>query len=166
MFNKPDGAVTKEYLISIFDYKDGNLYWKEKVSDKVVIGSKVGSLKHGRPSTKINKKDYYLHRLIFCMHYGYFPEMVDHIDGNILNNKIENLRGCNKFENARNSKRPITNTTGVKGVQWKKDKNKFKVEIWVDKKPRFFGYYDSLDEAKLIAISARNKHHKEFARHE
>ena len=161
-----DELISKEFLHQLFEYKSGVLYWKVKWSDKVVVGSPVGYIKDGYLGTKINKIDYRNHRLIFMMHHGYLPKIIDHIDGNPLNNCIENLREATHSGNSCNSRKPHTNTTGKKGVCWKKDKNKYKVEIWVSNKPKFFGYYKDFELACLVADEARNKYHKEFARHE
>ena len=161
-----EDSITKEFLHEIYQYKDGILYWKKKVTDKVVVGSPVGNIKNGYLGTKINKVDFRNHRLIFMMHKGYFPKIIDHIDGNPLNNKIENLRDATQSGNSQNSRKPITNTSGKKGVCWKKDKQKFKVELYVNNKPKFFGYYKDFELACLVSDEARSKYHKEYARYE
>ena len=60
----------------------------------------------------------------------------------------------------------MTNTSGKKGVCWKKDKQKFKVELYVNSKNKFFGYYKDFELACLVSDEARSKYHKEFARYE
>jgi len=161
-----DELINKEFLHQLFEYKDGVLYWKTKWSDKIVIGNPVGYLRNGYLGTKINKIDYKNHRLIFMMHYGYLPKTIDHIDGNPLNNKIENLREATSSQNGYNKKISKANTSGKKGVFWKKDRNKYKVEITINSNPTFFGYYKDFELACLVADEVRNKYHKEFARHE
>lgn len=158
--------ITLDLLNQIYEYRDGKLFWKIKFTDKVVIGKEVGTIRNGYKSTKINKKDYGVHRLIFFMHKGYFPKCIDHVDGNPLNNHIENLRDANRMQNAQNSKIPKTNTSGFKNVTWKKDRCKWKVEIRQNNKVHFFGYFDSVFHANEVAKEARNLLHKEFARHE
>ena len=150
----------------IFEYKDGELYWKEKVSHKVVIGKIAGDIVNGRRRVRFNKKTSLVHRVVFCMHNGYLPNLIDHVDGNPLNNRIENLREATHCQNSMNSKKPITNTSGCKHVSWKKDRQKYKVEMAVNKKVMFFGYYEDLELADLVANEARAKYHKEFAKHE
>jgi hypothetical protein len=158
--------ISQEYLKYLFDYKDGELYWKVKFTDKVNIGSLVGHMKHGRRYTKINKKDYLVHRLIYLYHHGYLPKCVDHMDCDMSNNRIENLREATRSQNNYNSRLSKANTSGAKGVTWKKERNKWKVEFYIDKKLCFFGSYSDFEEAKSVAIAKRNEHHKEFARHE
>ena len=161
-----DQLISKELLNELFEYRDGILYWKKKIAPKIVVGTSVGHLRNGYLATKINYVDYLNHRLIFMMHHGFLPCIVDHIDGNSLNNKIENLREADFCGNSRNSKKPSNNTSGKKGVYWKKDKSAYKVELWVNNKPKFFGYYKDFELACLVSDEARSKYHKEFARYE
>lgn len=51
-------TLTKEYLHEIFDYRDGNLYWKIKKAYKIKIGQKAGSLQSDKQyfQVSINKK--------------------------------------------------------------------------------------------------------------
>jgi hypothetical protein len=152
-------------LNKLFEYRDGNLYWKvDKRS--VHVGDKVGSKRaDGYCRTKINQKEYLLHRLIFCMHHGYLPKSVDHIDGNPSNNCIENLRECSHGENMMNSKAPKTNKSGTKGVSWNVGSKKWQVRIQNKNKCVYLGVYEDKELAELVAIHGRKDLHGEFARH-
>lgn len=99
------------------------------------------------------------------MHHGYLPDVIDHIDGDILNNKIENLRPATHTQNMRNTKLSSRNNSGVKGVNWDKKSNKWRVHISVDGKTKTFGRFKDMELAELIAIEARDKYYGEFARH-
>ena len=161
-----DQDINKEILNFLFDYKDGELYWKFSLSCKSPKGTIAGSIKHdGYRRIGLNKKVYLAHRLIFMMFYGYMPEIVDHIDGNKLNNKIENLRGATKSQNCQNQKLPIDNTSGYKNVRWNKTKARWCVNLRVRNKNIHIGYYKDIELADLVAQEARDKYHKEFARH-
>lgn len=164
--------ITQKYLQEIFDYKDGNLLWKNKTVDSIgrsknhLNGQIAGTLeKHGYLRVRVNNKNYLIHRLIFMYHYGYFPIQVDHIDGNTLNNHIENLRQATNAQNCKNSKLSINNKSGVKGVSWHKASRKWMAHLQTVEKRHFIGYFNELDKAKIAIIEARNKLHGEFARH-
>lgn len=160
--------ITKEYLHEIFQYKDGLLYWKKKASkhSPVKIGSIAGNVKNdGYYAVKILFKSYSLHRIIFMYHYGFFPEEVDHIDNNKSNNLIENLRASNRKQNMCNTRTPITNTSGVKGVVWHKRDKKWSVQLMLNRKRHSFGYYDDFELAELVMQMAREKYHGNFANH-
>ena len=158
--------MTKDYLNQLFTYTNGNLYWKVSLSKRVNIGNKAGCLTNtGYLSVQINKKIYRLHKIIFAMHYGYIPKIVDHIDTNKLNNKIENLREANACQNNVNIGIRKDNTSGSKNVRWHKTYKKWTVEIRINKNRKCFGYFSDLELADLVAQEARNKYHKEFARH-
>ena len=69
------------------------------------------------PRVNGKKKMQLLHRLILDNPKEY---EVDHIDGNGLNNKKENLRLATRKQNAHNCKKPVNNTSGIKGVSKEK----------------------------------------------
>ena len=72
---------------------------------------------------------------------------VDHIDNNRANNHINNLRWATVQENNRNMKIGGRNTTGVKGVRWCENKNKWRAEYSLNNKTMHIGYYKTLEEA-------------------
>jgi hypothetical protein len=157
--------ITYAEAHELFEYKNGNLFRKTSRGN-----SKKGSLitradKRGYISVKLNKKDYGIHRIIYLMFFNKMPYKVDHIDGNPSNNCIENLRPANSNQNGYNSKLSKSNTTGFKNVHWNKIKQKWAVRLMVENKSKHIGYFDNLELADLIATEARNKYHKEFARH-
>jgi hypothetical protein len=155
--------LTKELLNEKFKYKDGFLYWKENYW-KNLIGSLAGTVsKNGYRRVNVNGKQYLEHRIIWLMHYGELPKIIDHIDNNPLNNKIENLRQANSQQNLYNSKISKRNKSGVKCVSWLKKLNKWQVSISVDGKKKYFGCYFDLEVAKFVAETMRYKYHKNFA---
>ena len=85
--------ISKINFNTIFQYEAGHLYWKVKPCKKICIGDKAGTYHTaGYWHITINKKKYLSHRLIYLYHYGYMPEVVDHINKNSTDNRIENLR--------------------------------------------------------------------------
>ncbi len=162
---KKDSTLTKEYLNTLFYYKDGNLYSKvDRYKTTIRKDSLIKCyLQSGYLRTCINYKSYRIHRLIFMMHYGYMPTQIDHINGIKDDNRIENLREASHTENQLNKSAPKNNTTGIKNVTYQY--NKWRVRLTVNKKLINFGSFDHKELAELVAAEARNKYHKEFARH-
>lgn len=88
------------------------------------------------------------HRIIWKMHYGVEPPpIIDHIDGNGLNNRIDNLREATIYQNGWNSKRSARNKSGFKGVSFNTEKNKWRAAIHVQGKTRLIGYFSTPEEA-------------------
>lgn len=72
---------------------------------------------------------------------------IDHINGDRLNNKKNNLRRCNDSENMQNrTKLSINNTSGHRAVYFDKKKNKWYTRLCIDNIKRFIGYFDTKDE--------------------
>lgn len=70
-------------------------------------------------------KDHAVHRVIWEMINGKIPKdlCIDHIDGDGLNNKIQNLRLATRGQNAKNRKINKNNLSGYKGVTKAKGRN-------------------------------------------
>ena len=161
-----NSTLTQDHLKSLFDYKDGDLYWKISRNNNIKVGQVVGMLRpDGYKRVNINKKNYYLHRLIFIYHNGFITDEIDHIDNNRLNNRIENLRVATRIQNMLNCKINSRNTTGIKGITFDKEKSKFRPYLSVNKKRMYLGCFDSLDDANTELQKARIKYHGSFANH-
>lgn len=93
-------------------------------------------------------------------------KIVDHKNGNTLDNKKCNLRICTNKENVRNQKINKRNTTGYKGVSYNKRDKKYAAYIKVDGKKISLGYYLSLEVAHEAYCNASKKYHVEFGRTE
>jgi hypothetical protein len=159
--------ITADYLNDMYEYKDGCLYYKKLAyKNTKAIGDNVGYIaKSGYITTKIKNKSYLLHRLIYLMHYNYLPEQIDHIDGNPVNNLIENLRDVTGSQNCMNKKLSKINTSGYKNIHFIKKINKYRVQIKVKGKPLSFGCYEDVELADLVAQEVRDKYFGKFARH-
>lgn len=96
---------------------------------------------------KYRGKTYLLHRLMFAWEHGYLPEMVDHIDRNVHNNVLSNLRAAKRGENTINSVARSDNTSGYKGVTWHKSSGKWHASVFKDKKRHYCGVFTNKDEA-------------------
>lgn len=160
-----ENILTQHDLINLFEYKDGILYWKQKICKKLLIGDAVGYKRpDGYITVRINNKRYYIHRLVFLLHNGYIPKYLDHIDGNPSNNKIENLREATILQNSCNARKKSNNTSGVKNVDF--HNNKWRIQIRTLGKKKTIGHFDDLEFASLVATEARNKYHGIFSNHE
>lgn len=136
-----------------YDKSTGLLTWKVQRSRRAP-GSVAGTIDHeGYVIIGLSGIRYRAHRIIIAMVFGYFPDQVDHIDGNRSNNRIENLRAVNNQQNARNQKIRKNNTSGAMGVCWHKRYGKWVSYIRVDGKAKYLGGFDAIEDA----IEARRK---------
>lgn len=106
----------------------------------------------------------YLHRFVLQHKKINEKDEIDHIDNNRLNNKKSNLRVCSRSENACNCYISAYNTTGFKGVSWKKSHNKYEVQIMFHRKAHWIGLFCTKEEAARAYNEAAKQLHGEFAK--
>lgn len=106
--------------------------------------------KHGRMTQ-------YMHTLIT----GY--TRTDHINGNGLDNRKENLRNSTKAQNNRNRRKILKSSSRFKGVTWDKLNNSWQSKIGFNGKTHMLGRYISEEEAARVYDEAARKYFGEFA---
>lgn len=141
-------AYGNHYLI--IDDEDYEIISKYKWSLKK--SNNTYYARHGYP------KKIYIHR--FLTRY----KMTDHINGNGLDNRRNNLRECSQKENSRNSK-TRKHSSKYKGVHWDKVNLKWTAQIMVDYKQIKLGRFVKEIEAALAYIEAAETYHGKFARY-
>ena len=82
---------------------------------------------------------------------------IDHINGNTLDNRTSNLRLVPHYLNLHNSKLRVDNKSGHAGVFFMKNINKWWAYIDVKGKRQTLGYYDDLEDAKVVRATAKSK---------
>ena len=83
--------------------------------------------------------------------------MVDHIDNNILNNNVFNLRWATRVQNGQNRILNKNSKTGQKGVSFNKKMNKYQAFIQVDGILVHLGYFTNLEDATQARIIKANQ---------
>lgn len=159
--------MTNEELREFFVYETVGILRKIKQVRKPYPWRKAGTFGKYFMYTHVNGKCYYLHRLIWQYHHGYLPPMVDHINNDTYDNRIENLRPCDNAKNQYNSRKKVNNKSGYKGVVFHpRVKNRpWQSKIVVNKKVVSLGYYSTPEQAHEAYKVAADKYAGEFSRY-
>lgn len=159
-------TLTQEEAHRLFEYRDGALYWKIRPAMRNHIGDVVGGTngtKQPYLRGRYKKHRFMVHQIVFLMHHGFIPECVDHIDGNIQNNRIENLRQATTAQNAYNQKLHTNNTSGHRCVSWHKHHKIWVVRLCIRQKNVLTKYFKDFELACLFADEARDIYHGNYA---
>lgn len=108
----------------------------------------------------INSKFEFMHLLIMGKKPGY---VVDHINGDPLDNRRKNLQHCKQSQNIQKRGKFKGNNSGYKGVCWSAGKRKWRATIEANKKSMHLGYFTDKAEAARAYNQAATKHHGNFA---
>jgi hypothetical protein len=154
---------SQDCLRELFDYADGELYWKKSGRGRSTVAPAGLLNERGYRRVKVLGNIFRVHRLIWVWHHGNLPSNInlDHVDGNKSNNKIANLRCANQSQNMYNIQKYSTNKSGYKGVD--RTGLKWRVRIRVNTKRKQIGVFDDIKEAARAYDAAARQYHGAFA---
>lgn len=147
---------TREYLLWLFEYnrENGKLYWKNHFAANARsrwIGKEAGGIdnlarsKNGYRRIRINGEAILAHRIIFFLETGLNPDIVDHMNGDTLDNRIQNLRSADDRKNQSN--RYVHRNGKLVGAEYRKRNGTWSARITVNKKRYNIGVYKTELEA-------------------
>lgn len=143
-----------EQYLAVSDASPTGLIWLARPKfSRVVVGApaftSVGASAPGYYQGVYNGVQLKAHRVVFYLTHGYWPAMVDHIDGNPLNNKPDNLRVVTASENQHN--------VAARGTR--KNGNKWQVNIQCDYERITFGAFNTEEEAHQAYLDTKKLMH-------
>lgn len=113
-----------------------------------------------RRTPRPNPRTLYMHRVILEAPKGC---QVDHINGNRLDNRRENIRLCSQTENIRAYMRPSAKTSPYRGVCWASRPGRWLARITVNYRTIHIGHYHTELEAAAAYDAAARLHFGTFA---
>lgn len=150
-------TLTAERVRFMFNYnpETGSLTWRNPLSNNVASGDRAGSLRsNGRRYVVIDGEQHLAHRIAWLYMHGTMPaENVSAINGDYSDLRIANLAEQSASETAAKGIRS-TNTSGVKGVSWSKDKKKWQATITRNYKQVVVGRFHTKEEAAVAYEAA------------
>ena len=109
-----------------------------------------------------SKKNLRMHNVVL----NEFIKEVDHINRKKNDNRKSNLRSCTHQENTINVARKRNNTSGVVGVNYRKDRGKWRAEIQVNNKYIYLGMFSNFKDAVNARKEAERKYFKDYFDHD
>lgn len=109
----------------------------------------------------IGKKSILMHRVIMGLEPRGTVQVsleVDHINGDRLDNRKQNLRVVTRAENAQNLRPRDGGTSRFRGVSFDRRAGKWRAEVTIFYKKHYLGLFDTEDEANAAAIAFRGVH--------
>lgn len=158
------GPLPVEVVQEAFSYEPetGLIRWKSTgkgrhAKKNGVVGFKKGGSEY--LAVKHQGKRLMLHRLAWCLHHGYWPDVfIDHLNGNPADNRLVNLRLADNKINAENQRRARSdNKTGFLGAQ--SCGKKYKAQIRTGGVTHYLGMFETPEAAHLEYVKAKRVLH-------
>lgn len=148
--------ITQEILHDLFDYKDGNLYWKEDRGIRIKAGDRAGTKtgRDGHNHVRICYSQYSVARLIFLYFNGYLPENRLTRTRKVKGTRIENLEEASFSCVQSKQEMRKDNKSGIKGINYSKKDKKWRVVIGFNYKAKTIGTVNDFLEACCLRYAA------------
>ena len=161
--SKSNSTLTAERLREVLDYdpETGVFVWRIRTSNCVKVGDVAGGLRlDGYFAIGLDGRTYLAHRLAWLWVHGHWPQYgIDHIDGDVENNRITNLRDVDQSTNMQNVKKACVNnkTSGLLGSH--PSGKKWRAQITVGGKIHYLGTFDTQELAYAAYLGAKRLFH-------
>jgi hypothetical protein len=171
--------VTYDLLSRFIAYnpETGEFRWLERPDDIGWTRKNAGNIAgwispHGKRDRAVNYirigvagAQFYAHRLAWLWMTGGWPgkNEIDHINGNTLDNRWDNLRAATHQQNGHNVGLRRNNRSGVKGVSWDAARGKWYASITMNGRIKSLGRHDNFDDAAAARRKAEEEYHGAFA---
>lgn len=152
-----------------YDPEAGDLTYVHNIGSKIKAGQVAGSVHTDPDGYRAIRvvacgRSMKAHRIAWKLHHGIEPPAaIDHVDGDGTNNRIANLRAADLAQNAHNKGRRKDNTTGVPGVRFNDEAQKYTAQITARGARIFLGYFTTVEEAAAARAAAVTQHFGDFA---
>jgi hypothetical protein len=161
-----EGPLTQAELKRQLNYDPeiGVFTWAIR-KPKVQMDAVAGKVKaNGYGEVRINLVSYGTHRLAWLYVHGEWPDgIVDHINRDPTDNRINNLRVVTYSQNYRNVGPRKNSKTGVKGVCMHNLSGKYRATIRIEGRRLYLGLFETAEAAKAAYEKAAIEHHGGFA---
>lgn len=154
----------------IYDPSSGHFAWNVRRRNRR-IGTRAGFVQsRGYIQIRVQGSFYLAHRLAWLYMTGNWPvAVIDHIDGDVTNNRWENLRSATQSQNLANSRKQRASrgrpcSSPLKGVSLCKATERWRADIRVGNKQVWLGRFDSQEEAHAAYVRAAKRAHGDYAR--
>lgn len=153
-----------------YDPETGAMKWKAATGKKTKIGKNAG-YRAVQPKTGyvhygvgIDGKKYRKTTVIWLIVHGRRPVAdIDHINGDATDDRLCNLREATRTQNMANKRMHKNNKSGVKGVFWDKQRNKWRSVVIKDRKKHHVGFFDDKHVAGAAYLAKAREIYGEFA---
>jgi len=146
----------EEEITRRFYYEDGKLLYRFD-GNRFKADTEAGTqCPRGYKRVSVSKKKFLVHRIIWFLNFGDWPEYLDHINRDKSDNRVENLRPCNFPENKRNV--DYGESVGVRELKT----GKWEAYTGIGGKFKYLGTFDSKNDAKLYRNTFLEKLYGEF----
>lgn len=158
--------MTQDEIRALFEYEPTTGMLRRKLGGRKPYPWRGAGKDRRYLVTTISGATIYLHHAVWLYHHGSKPAMLDHINGDTRDNRIENLRECTSAQNQFNSRRKASNKAGHKGVVFHAPctHKPWHAKINVGGRRISLGYHATKEEAAAAYAAGAAKYAGEFAR--
>ena len=143
---KPAADISELKAHLSYEPETGSFTWLRSASGRIMSRHAGTVMSDGYVCIYVLGRLYQAHHLAWAFIYGAWPTQIDHINRKRGDNRLSNLRLATNSQNAHNKREPANNTSGFKGIRFKK--NRWEASCMVCGKRKYLGRYSSLDAAK------------------